>query len=656
MKKITEHPLMISLLLLAVSLLGYGALILKPGFFGDDVSLLWLFQRSGLAGLQAYFGVEGSLPALLTSGLIGAVGWNAWIYQLLAVLLRWLGAWSLWLLLNEVWPKNEGKAFMATLIFLIFPGMKHLPLAISIFPHLLALCLTITGFSFLHHAITDPERRRLHYVASWLTGIAMLLSHYFIGLEVVRILLIWRDWRKEKGIDTGTLLRRTFLTWTPFAFFLGLRIGLGFPASPAIGDSLPAALMAAGKSALRNLLDMLVLVWRQVFQIPQETGVLIGFLLAVIIAGLLVFLGLSRLRLGEPVKEKGKTGNYHHHREYLLIGLITLLAGGLPVWLGREALSLTYPDSIAALAFLPGVAILTAGVLDLLLLPRFQAALAAVLVALSVGAQYQNSSSFVEEWQQVGKIAWQLNSRLPAIPEGTILVSEQVPLDTYSQENLTALLNLMYFPDRHGSTEGLLYLDAKTLAAAPVNEGLIENADRGFRFAVEAAHSMAFYQPEKGCLRVLDPGNVDPAGVPHTLGQVLAKIEPLKGEPSGKGVSLPTFIPPVENLERCLILEKIERANRQGDWEESARLLNGSLDTLRVVSERYELAPLVETAAHAGQADLVRSLSLENMPAEGGPYELCRTFSRLEEANGLSIEVKRALEVLKIEALCENYD
>ncbi|MHC1784276.1 MAG: hypothetical protein AB9891_16240 [Anaerolineaceae bacterium] len=651
MKKFLDHPLFTPMLLLAVSLLSYGGLILRPGVFGEDISVLWLYQRSGLDGLHAYFGEGKPLAALITTGLIGLGEFQIWVYHLLAVVLRWLGAWLFWLLVREVWPKNDGKALLTALIFLVYPGLKNTPIVISIFPHLMSMALTAAGFFLIYRGIKFRQHRWRYLIPGWLSGVSLLLSHYFIGLELLKILLIWAGWKRVEQKNNTETLKKTILTWLPFGGFLLARWIWGFPIPS--DQSIAGSFRNSAGTIIRSLMDVLVLVWRQIVRIPDDSSEMLTYGLTVIFSGLIVFLAL-RKKMKSPYDAGTKGVSWRD--EFLWVGLIALLAGGVPLWFMQESISLTYPASVSLLAFLPGVAILTAGLLDTLLLPRFQVGLAAILIALSVGVQLQNSNVFIKEWGKAEQIVQQLQVRLPAVKEGALLISEQVPLDYYSEENLTALFNLVYFPARNSNTEGLLYLDASSAIQEAQKDSPINVDHRGFRFSGQATSVWIFHQPEEGCLRLLQAGQVDLSGLPQKLAQTLevyfsdfTYVEP-GSVPIQEIFKVPT------GAQRCILLGMIEQAGQRGDWQTAVNTMEQAGSFLCEVDHPYELIPLIETAAHAGQVELMMEISNEAAGNHGGSYELCNTFERLNLANDVSDSVKTAVKELESRAYCETYD
>lgn len=450
---------------------------------------------------------------------------------------------------------------------------------------------------------------------------------------------------------------KTLLTWSPFVLFLAIRIIIGFPTGEKGIELLSADLLAMVKTALRDLIEMTVLAWRQIFQFPQERNSIVIFILVIVFAGLLVFLELRRLGIGFPEKDQRKPTKKLWGDGYLVCGLAVFLAGGLPVWLGGFQAGLNYPDSILALAFLPGTALIIAGGLDLFLLPRFQAILAALLVALSAGAQLQNSVEFVTDWNKAESLVLQMHNRLPAVDEGTVLVSEQVPLDFYSEDDLSAYFNLLYFSSAHRENDNLVYLDASSVNELHQQGNEIEIDKKGLHFNGSLEKVVVFYLPPEGCLRVLEAGMVDPSGLPFTLGQTLETLGTnLNILVPGKSVDLPEMIGEGAAPQRCMILEQIELANQKGKSDLATQLLYDDLDSLKQTTQPYEFAPLVFTAANSNDPELLSELVHESSGSDGAPFEVCQVLRQIEGSETVKTQMKTALHELKAVTFCENYD
>lgn len=672
MKKLESHSLFIPILLLAVSLVSYGLLVVRPGFFGDDLSILWLYKRSGLSGLMSFYEYSQPLTALFITPFLEIIGEQAWIYQFSALLLRWLGAWAFWILIRSIWPKNNGKAVVAALFFLVFPGFKQIPVAISMLPHLTALCLTLVSFLLIYNGTKSPRFRGIKLGGAWLASISLFISPYFIGLEFLRPGLIWMGWKKEVLFERGIsreitnveLLRKTILTWLPYAFSLILRFLITGLSGQGVTESNVSILTAAGliKTILRDLVNILFLVWRQIFKIPENSNQIFIYLLIVFAMACLVYIVIKGFERNDVVREiNGPDEGKNWQMDFLLVGLAAVLAGGLPIWLGHEQVGLSYPVSVVMLAFLPGAALLITGLINLILLNQFQSGLAALLIGLSTGVHIQNSIDFASEWNRVDRIVQQFSRRIPAMKEGTTLVSEQLPLNYYSEANLTGLLNIVYFPERKGNLDGLQYLNAgfgenNVISEASEGKSIII-AKQGFHFSGSTSQLTAFYVPEKGCVRVLQLGGVDLSSLPSNLGMAVAISNPEKIiRTELENNSLPRFFSKDNDSDRCNLLQQIELAEQIGDWQEAARISDKELQILRKVDHPYELVPVIEAFAHNGDSELTRELSLEAAGNGSAPYELCRFFERINRAGNVTVEVKTVVSELSSKDFCKKYD
>ena len=113
-----------------------------------------------------------------------------------------------------------------------------------------------------------------------------------------------------------------------------------------------------------------------------------------------------------------------------------------------------------------------AGLLDLLFSKsRIKVYVVALLIALGIGQQFYNANDFRRDWARQQEIFWQMAWRIPALKPGTVILTNELPLNYETDMGLTAPLNWMYAPDytRGDLPYALLYtrtrLDGASLPA-----------------------------------------------------------------------------------------------------------------------------------------------------------------------------------------------
>ena len=86
------------LFLLVISILAYGILIPRLGFYSDDWIFIFTYNKIGPAGITQYFSTNRPLWGWLFQVTLPLLGTIPWKWQLFALILRWLTGISIWIL------------------------------------------------------------------------------------------------------------------------------------------------------------------------------------------------------------------------------------------------------------------------------------------------------------------------------------------------------------------------------------------------------------------------------------------------------------------------------------------------------------------------------------------------------------------------------
>ena len=146
------HPV---IFLLIVAILTYALFFWKRGFYWDEFPWAWIYYRLGPEMLTKTFSTSRPFWGMIYQLTMPLIGPNPWIWQLLAMVLRWVTAVLLWLILRLLWPQHPRPALWASLLFLVYPGMgqhfismmySHFYIVLSCY--LLSLYLSLLAIKF----------------------------------------------------------------------------------------------------------------------------------------------------------------------------------------------------------------------------------------------------------------------------------------------------------------------------------------------------------------------------------------------------------------------------------------------------------------------------------------------------------------------------
>ena len=123
LKTSLSSPRSVPVILFIVAALTYGLFFWERGFYWDEAPWTWIYYRLGPAALTKTFSTSRPFWGMIYQVTMPLLGPYPWRWQFLMVILRWLTAVLVWMLLRQVWPKDERPALWGSLLFLVYPGL-----------------------------------------------------------------------------------------------------------------------------------------------------------------------------------------------------------------------------------------------------------------------------------------------------------------------------------------------------------------------------------------------------------------------------------------------------------------------------------------------------------------------------------------------------
>jgi hypothetical protein len=608
------------------------------------------------------------LRSLVEVALTPLLGTNPPAWQLYAVLVRWLASVGLWWALGQVWPEHNRPVFIAALVYAIYPGFSQQSLALTYHYYWLFQGIFFLSLGAMVWAIRSPRNFRLGLALALAGAAAQLFSsEYLAGLELLRPALIWLalapalpDWKAR--------LRRTILYSAPFLVILGIYLSwrVFFIRFPTYQPTLIHRLLDSPLHGLAGLAESVLHAFRVVTlgawgntlgidfaRFDPGTTAIYALLVVLSTAGLILF--LNRLEDKVYPAASGSRARQPVAIQLLGIGLVAFLVAGIP----NEVTTLTVGSSFDAdrlsLAYILGVGLLLAGLLELLLDPRQGIVLASVLAGLAVGLQFANVTSFRHESVLQKDFAWQLAWRAPALESGTLLVTDGLPFPYTDDEGLTFLVNWTYAPENL-STHLPLAVDALTvrlgngIPALEPGQPILQTGYKAVDFAGSTDDMIVFVYRPPSCLRLLDPVydrdlvqvriaglangrsvDLETAALPPLVAAALPLSDPGRIVPDpGQAAAPPAFLFAPEPAHTwCYFFEKADLARQAGDWDTVAALGDLAFDSQYAPADLSEYMVFIEAYARLGRwtkaDDLTRAVSA---PAPLLDPALCAAWER----------------------------
>lgn len=607
--------------LLFFSIASFGILIPALGYYWDDWPMIWFGQLTGPAGyIDALAGDRPFLAGiyLLTTSLLGS---SPLAWHILALFSRWITALALWWTLKKLWPDHEEQIAWIALLFAIYPGFKQQAIAVIYANGYFLLTAQFLSFGLMLHAIQTPRRYWLFTLLGMFSLAACAFStEYYIGLEMIRPLLLWLALPK-KELKFKPRFLQILRHWAPYivviSIYLIWRVFIfAFPTyQPDTLESLSASPVQSGAILLNTVVQDIFTTgwqaWSSTFHFPSLTqfnsqSAILTWAIIFTASGLAIFY-LLRLRPStQSTNEDDHKSDWE--RQAMLLGGAALLFSGAPYWVTGLPVQLRFPWDRFTLSFMFGSAVFVIGLISWLFRTRVQKViLIGLMIGMACGANFNTANSFRRDWLSHNDFFWQLVWRAPALKPGTSILTHELPLNYYSDNSLTAPLNWIYAPDNH-SQDIPYFMGFTTVrlghSIPAFEEDLpIYQTYRSAAFSSTTSQSVVIFYSPPGCLKVVDPAyNVNLPIYPDVLKKAFPITHPdqiLQDADSPATPPVEIFGPePVHTW--CYYYQKADLARQFADWPTIYTVGEEAFAQKYYPEELSELYPFIEGYAKTG--------------------------------------------------------
>ena len=668
MKKLTDRlnsitftPRSTVWFLLFIAALTYGLFFWQRGFYWDEFPWAWIYYRLGPAMLTKTFTTSRPFWGMIYQLTLPIIGPNPWAWQLLVIGLRWVMAVLLWEILRALYPAHPKPALWASLFFLVFPGMgqQFIALMYSHFYIVLAAFLLSIYFSIL--AIKDEKRRWAYLVASYLLAAFNLLTmEYFYFLEFGRLFIFIQ---LLPG-DFKDRVKKASLYYLPYlAIFLGITFWRMFFFAYQ-NASYPYVLLDKLKADLFTgilyfLNQILLSFWRTMFEawlLPFLTIGTSGFgPLTLSLMLVLLFLGILLTGAYLFAFQAEDSNGVDFAKQAGWIGLVFWGLSGGSVWIIGIVPQFNFSLDRFMLPFMLGSSILLACLIALIKNRRAQMILIALLVGFAGSRHFRLEEVYRSDWLTQQELFTQMSERIPGLEQGTILLSNDIPVTYYSDNSLTGPLNWIYSPP--GEMNVILYFASirvgKTLPSVEPGQPH-ELYYIGPTFYGNTDNILVVNFEPPGCFRVIDPEvEAENRLLPPAVRDA-ARVSNQRAILFEKQNQLPVQFYGGVELDWCHYFEQAELARQKGDWEAVTHLGDAAFSLDDYPNDPLEYFVYIEGYAHAGDWKKAVELSWSSYKISKsfvGPL-LCKLWERIErKTDTLPVQASAVAEV-KNEIAC----
>ena len=467
--------------------------------------------------------------------------------------------------------------------------------------HFASLVLVLFSLWLMQRACTLPVKKSVALlVLSLLSGgLAIFTCEYFIGLELIRPLVLYYtllrntdDSRKTPALKRTLCLYAPFLCVTVFYFIWRIFIFSFTSYAPklltALKENPVSGLRQLCVKVLQDLSTVLLRAYRLIFTRPADISLPAAVLLLLVITAA-VFLNLRRSSC------TSETGT---NLRMLLLGSALLLFSGIPYWGTFLDVSVDFPWDRSTLSFSPGAAIVIAVLLNLIFKPDFFCAAAAVLTALSVLFHIQNTQVYISEAAKMNDYFWQLAWRVPGLEEGTIIATEAFPLDRTSDNDLSPVVNWQYSPETRGLNYTYKYFDPDHREdfyyADPNTPVPVDHTYRSHSFSSNTEKTLGIFYRKNGCMQIIDGYNTGYPALSESLIRISGRSDPelIQTNPE-KPAQPPAPIGPEPEHGYCWYFQQTALAQQSGDIDAAHNFASDALRSGLHPTYASDLAPLV---------------------------------------------------------------
>lgn len=672
--KFTERNL--PLAIIAAGILAFGLQIPRLGFFQDDWHFIHYGSAAGARGMLEFLTMDGRPTAAWVYALgYPLLGFSPLPWHALSLTLRLVTVLLAWRALQTLFPEQTRTNAIASFFFLLYPAFTLQPQAVVYTEHWTSFALFFFSLSMMLRAMENPKRW-LPYTALAIiaTALHLFTVEYFVGLELLRPLVIWAFLAKGFGrqsadpsdqrasnpifnLGYAQVIKNIFLTWFPYLLILFLFLywrvvflgSLGLRNNPAGAFSLQTIL-----SVLQNIgADSALVLVTSWFKVVEPVALELTrtrnffFIGIAVLSGLAVYF-YSRTLTDERFPSTTHSPHLLPSYFYLITGILAFILGLAPSYAANFIIHLKLEpwNGRFALAAMPGAAMLLAVVFEwLFTTPQARRVVLAVLIGLLIGFHNRNAFDFKVAWEKQVTLYEQLIWRAPYIEPGTAIVTDQEILGYMGDYPTSFALQTIYNTTSFRPSPYWFFAMSENVGtgAESLAEGVQLTAQKyASTFVGDSRDSLVIvFEPEKNqCLWILRPEDGEYRGFSPQI-KTAAKASNL-GRIQDKHDSIPVLyraIVPEDPATWCFHYQRADLARQLGDWEQVIFFWDLAQQGGYSPGHGFEYIPFIQAYAHSGDWKQAFALTKQSFRASDNMRTiLCPVWDELAISTSASTE------------------
>jgi hypothetical protein len=651
-----SQPWVFPALLAAVIALVYGLQVRSLGFYWDDWEDIFLFHLKAPVEFLKYFMYDRPTTIWVYLVFFPLFGDNPVCWQVFNMALRYLSLMGLWWTFLCVWPRRRYEIGWLALLLAIFPGFFQQTIAVTYSRHFAALALfsgslALTVLSFKHRRWYIP----LTLLAAVASFAQMMTIEYFVGLEIIRPFLLWVLFRDEIP-DRRKRLVRVIQWWLPYviplAGFIAWRF-LIFKPIPGTDDPNgvinltlfkkdPAGMaIHLSQNILQDILYLLIFVWSNTIQSSQIDLASKAAWFGWILGGLGALAAAVTLMLKDGAPGEDKSDKRLFLIDWLIIGGLALLAGGLPVWItDRQIIAGQWSDRFS-LGPMIGITMIVISLVAWLGYKRIQQSVVlGLLLMLSISSQIREVNRYRLNWDIQRDYYWQFYWRVPAMKPGTALFGTKMPFGLIADYSVSYAMNTIYAPELDARHLPYWFFSSMRAYGNDIPDFIpdlpVSYSIRNLKFTGSTSNGIVpNYKAGNACVRILKPEDEFSPFLSSSevkLAQI-SNLDQILKENSDPRVTPAGIFGPEPVHEWCYYYEKADLAAQFEEWDTVASLGDEAASKKLSPAVGMEYEPFITGYANKGDWGTAYELTMKaDELTDNMGKSLCADWSRLEPA------------------------
>jgi hypothetical protein len=393
------------------------------------------------------------------------------------------------------------------------------------------------------------------------------------------------------------------------------------------------------QNILQDILYLLIFVWSNTIQSSQIDLASKTMWFGWIMGGLAAIAAAVVLSLKDGAAGEDKPDGRLFLIDWLVLGGLALLAGGLPVWITDRQIIVGQWSDRFALGPMIGITMIVIVLVARLGYKRLQqSVLLGLLLALSISSQIREVNRYRLNWEIQRDYYWQFYWRVPAMKPRTALFGTKMPFGLIADYSVSYAMNSIYAPDVTANNLPYWFFSSMRAYGNDIPDfipGLpVTYSIRNLKFSGSTSNGIVpNYKAGNACMRILKPQDeFSPflSSMEVKLAQI-SNLDQILKENSDPRVTPAGIFGPEPEHDWCYYYEKADLAAQFEEWETVAALGDEATVKNFTPAVGMEYQPFITGYARKGDWKMAYELTKKAAElTDNMGKSLCGDWTRLE--------------------------